>query len=175
MFVLITGGSKNGKSSIAEKILSSYDIPKYYIATMEPFGEEAEIAIARHRELRRGKGFITVEKYTDVGEIMLPRGSGALLECVGNLCANEMFSAGQENAAEKILGDIKGLAEKAEIFAAVTSQVGSDGIEYPAETMGYIEEMGRISCGLAQMADVVIEAVYGLPVVLKGELPSCLC
>lgn len=41
--------------------------------------------------------------------------------------------------------------------------------------MGYIEEMGRISCGLAQMADVVIEAVYGLPVVLKGELPSCLC
>ncbi|MGN1416079.1 MAG: cobinamide kinase, partial [Oscillospiraceae bacterium] len=66
------------------------------------------------------------------------------------------------------------LAEKTEIFAAVTSQVGSDGIAYPSETMSYIGEMGKINCGLAQMADVVIEAVYGLPAVLKGELPSCL-
>ena len=174
MFVLITGGSKNGKSSIAEKILSAYAVPGYYIATMEPFGEEAETAIKRHREMRRGKGFVTVEKYTDVGEIMLPKGSGALLECVGNLCANEMFSAGNEHPAEKILRDIEKLSETTEIFAAVTSQVGSDGISYPAETMNYIGEMGRINSGLGEMADVVIEAVFGLPVVLKGELPVCL-
>lgn len=174
MFVLITGGSKNGKSSIGEKILTAYAVPKYYIATMEPYGEEAEAAIKRHRELRRGKGFVTVERYTDVGEIILPKGSGALLECVGNLCANEMFSAGQEHPAEKILHDIKKLSESTEIFAAVTSQTGSDGIVYPAQTMNYIGEIGRINSGLAEMADVVIEAVFGLPVVLKGELPSCL-
>ncbi|MDD7430253.1 MAG: hypothetical protein PUK49_10840 [Oscillospiraceae bacterium] len=40
--------------------------------------------------------------------------------------------------------------------------------------MNYIGEMGRINSGLGEMADVVIEAVFGLPVVLKGELPSCL-
>lgn len=174
MFVLITGGSKNGKSSIAEKILSAYAVPRYYIATMEPYGEEAEAAIKRHREMRSGKGFVTVEKYTDVGEIVLPQGSGALLECVGNLCANEMFSAGQEHPADKILRDIEKLSETTEIFAAVTSQVGSDGVSYPKETMNYIGEMGRINSGLGEMADVVIEAVFGLPVVLKGELPSCL-
>ncbi|MGN0696329.1 MAG: bifunctional adenosylcobinamide kinase/adenosylcobinamide-phosphate guanylyltransferase [Oscillospiraceae bacterium] len=174
MFVLITGGSKNGKSSIAEKILTAYAVPKYYIATMEPFGEEAQAAIKRHREMRCGKGFVTVEKYTDVGEIILPQGSGALLECVGNLCANEIFSAGQEHPAEKILRDIGKLSESTEIFAAVTSQVGSDGIIYPKETMNYIGEMGLINSGLAEMADAVIEAVFGIPVVLKGELPVCL-
>lgn len=175
MFILITGGCKNGKSSIAEKILTAHKVPRFYIATMEPFGSEAEEAIARHRKIREGKNFTSIEKYTDISEIKLPQKCGVLLECMCNLCANEMFSAKEKNPAEKIIRDTEMLIKSAEIFVAVTNQVGSDGIKYSPETMEYIKQMGLLNNGLAALADVVIEAVFGIPVLLKGGLPECLC
>ena len=63
---LITGGAKCGKSKLAEKLLDSFMGNKIYMAAMLPYGEEAEAAIKRHRKLRKGKGFTTIEKYTDI-------------------------------------------------------------------------------------------------------------
>ena len=71
MTTLVTGGSKCGKSSFAEKMLEGFPGRKVYIATMQPFGEDASEAIERHRKMREGKGFETVEKYTDIHEISL--------------------------------------------------------------------------------------------------------
>ena len=226
MFVFITGGSKCGKSSLAERLLEQYSLPKYYIATMQPFGEEARAAIERHRKQRAGKGYVTIEKYTDLGEISLPKPGGAvLLECMGNLCANEMFSeecgeqtvieepAGKEPREEfneergeqtvregltgqelreecwkatprkepgvqaagrvvtKIVRDVEHLQTQTEVLVIVSNQVGSDGILYTPETTSYIEAMGRINAALCVEADVVVESVYGIPIVHKGRLP----
>ncbi len=170
MTVLITGGSKNGKSRIAEEIISQYDLPRFYIATMEPYSAEASATIQRHRELRADKRFTTIEQYTDIGTIHIPKNSAVLLECIGNLCANEMFTGGIDNPAEKILSGIASISRQTEIFVMVTSQVGEDGISYPPETMQYIRNMGIINQNIARISDVVIEVVYGIPVFLKGTL-----
>lgn len=174
MLVLITGGSKNGKSHIAEKIIENYDVPRFYIATMQPFGEEAHAAIERHRKMRKSKKFETIEKYMDIDEIVLPEECAVLLECACNLCANEMFSANEKNPVDKIVSGVERLMKQAEIFVIVTNQVGEDGIEYPDSTMKYIENMGKINLELSRIADVVIEAVYGIPVFLKGEISGCI-
>lgn len=174
MTVLVTGGSKSGKSYIAEKIISSCSSPKYYIATMKPYGEEEYEIISRHKKMREGKGFETIEKYTDMGEIILPEKSAVLIECICNLCANEMFSAHEKNPSEKILRDIKKLSENAEIFVAVTSQISYDGITYSEETEEYINQMCQLNRGLASFSDVVIESVFRIPFLLKGEKPPCL-
>ncbi|MBQ5331918.1 MAG: bifunctional adenosylcobinamide kinase/adenosylcobinamide-phosphate guanylyltransferase [Oscillospiraceae bacterium] len=170
MLTVITGGSKCGKSSIAEDILSGIPGRKIYIATMEPYGDEAHAAIERHKEMRFGKGFETVEKYTDIHELDIPDGCGVLLECACNLMANEMFSAGEKEPVEKIMMGVRRLAEKSSELIIVTNSVGEDGISYPPETMEYIRNMGRLSCALSERADRVIEAVYGIPVMLKGSL-----
>ena len=91
MTVLVTGGSKCGKSHFAESLFNDFPGEKIYIATMQPYGEEAFAAIERHRKMRSGKGFETIEKYTDIGGVNVPESCGVLLECMGNLCANEMF------------------------------------------------------------------------------------
>lgn len=174
MLILITGGSKNGKSHIAEKILDSDSLPKFYIATMEPYCEEALSAIECHRKIRSGKGFRTIEKYTDIDEVVLPDKCSVLLECMCNLCANEMFSANCKEPVNKILTGIDQLLEKAETLVIVTNQVGDDGILYPPETMDYIRNMGIINRRLSEKADCVIEAVYGIPIILKGEKPPCI-
>lgn len=172
MTTLITGGSKCGKSHIAEKLLSLTRSRKIYVATMQPYGCEAQEIIKRHLQKRSGKGFDTIEKYTDIHEISLPANCAVLLECVGNLCANEMFRDRIITyPSAKIINGIASLAKKTEDMIIVTNQVGSDGIAYEKGTADYISEMGAINSGIASFADNVIECVYGIPVMLKGELP----
>lgn len=172
MTTLVTGGSKCGKSSFAENILDRFRGRKIYIATMQPFGADAFEAIERHRKMRAGKGFETVEQYTDIHEISLDNGCAALLECVGNLCANEMFSGGKICCpTDKIVSGIRSLSKRVPELVIVSNQVGSDGISYADGTAEYIRSLGEINRYIADFADNVIECVYGVPVLLKGDLP----
>ncbi len=173
MLILITGGSKSGKSSLAETIITSYDTKRYYIAAMQPFGEEALAAIKRHKAMRSEKHFETIEQYTDIQNVCVQNKSAVLLECIGNLCANEMFENNIDNPTPKILYGIKKLSEQSEILVVVTNQVGEDGAVYNDGTMRYIENMGRLNRELSSAADCVIECVYGIPIILKGENPLC--
>ena len=47
----------------------------------------------------QGKGFETIERYTDLSGLELPKEGVALLECLSNLTANEMFEP--EGAKER--------------------------------------------------------------------------
>ena len=174
MMTLVTGGAKCGKSYYAEKLLENFAGKKYYIATMEPYGEEALAAIARHRKLRAGKEFETVERYTDIDGLAgpeafrLPRGCGILLECTANLCANEMFKDDRIcDPTEKILRGFGRLKDISAELVIVTNEVGSDGISYEEGTAEYIRVLGTVNRLTAQMADRVVECVYGIPVVRK--------
>ena len=171
MITLVTGGSKCGKSRYAEKVLNVFDGEKYYIATMSPVGSDAEEIIRRHRIMREGKDYITVECQRDIGSVELPASSGVLIECIGNLCANEMF-VGKDifKPAEKIVSDIKALADKVSELVVVTNEVGSDGVDYSAGTLLYIGQLASINHGIAEFADNVVECVYGIPVPRKGAV-----
>lgn len=171
MITIVTGGSKCGKSSFAESLFEKTGGRKIYIATMIPYGEDAQTAIERHRKMRKDKGFETIEKYTDIDEICLPEKCSVILECMGNLCANEMFANNEISfPADKIIKGIEKIAAQSEHFVIVTNNVFCDGIYYEKETMEYIRSMGEINCRIAEIADNVIECVYGIPVVLKGKI-----
>ena len=172
MTTIVTGGSKCGKSSFAEDILNGFQGGKIYIAAMRPYGEEAQKAIQRHRKMRDGKGFVTVEKYTDIHKLNIPLNSAVLLECMGNLLANEMFAEEKMcDPSEKIIAGIRHISESCEHFVIITNQVGGDGITYPEGTAEYIRLIGKINSEIAAFADNVIECVFGIPIVLKGKIP----
>ena len=171
MMTVVIGGSKCGKSSYAEKIFEGFDVKKLYIATMIPYGVEAETAIERHREMRRNKGFETVEKYTDIDEMILSGHCAVLLECMGNLLANEMFKNGEiTDPTDKIIKGIESLKTQSQHLVIVTNNVACDGIDYEKGTMEYIRIMGKINRRMIEIADNVIECVYGIPLILKGQL-----
>jgi adenosylcobinamide kinase/adenosylcobinamide-phosphate guanylyltransferase len=172
MMILVTGGSKSGKSSLAERFFDGFPGERYYLATMQPFGADARAAIERHRAMRAGKGFLTVERCTDLAGLDLPRGCGVLLECMGNLCANEMFREdGIYDPVSPVLRGIAHIRETADLFVIVTNEVGADGIAYPPETMQYIRCLAEINRKTAAFADTVIECTAGIPNVLKGAYP----
>ena len=173
MFILVYGGSASGKSGIAEEmLLKSEEKEKYYIATMRPDDEESVRRIEKHRRARSKKGFITIEQHIDVqNAAALMRddvSKGALLECVTNLVANEMFGNGgfvsDRDVAEKIEKDIGMLIERTELFVAVTGNVFQAGTDYEGYTRSYLDALGEINQRLAARADKLCEVVCGIPI-----------
>lgn len=161
MMILVTGGSKSGKSKTAEDIICTSDKKRIYIATMQPYGDEGQKAIKRHREMRKEKGFETIEQYTDIENADIPEESAVLLECIGNLCANEIFSNGISDPTEKIMRGIKYLQNRSSLLVVVTNEVSSDGIEYSESTMKYMKILCEINRRIALQSDEVIETVFG--------------
>ena len=177
MIHLITGGSGSGKSSYAEDWLIQkrkrpQSVPCVYIATMMPFGEDAAKKIERHHKLRAGKGFQTIERYSDLSGLVVPDNQGILLECMSNLAANELYHADGsmddvEEVCDRILQGIRCLQRQTPYLAIVTNEVNSDINAYSRETEQYRELIGRINQRLGKLADRVTEIVYGIPVVIK--------
>lgn len=172
MMILLTGGSACGKSSYAESLCVRFDRPRYYIAAMRPYGEGSAEKIARHHRLREGKGFETVERYTDLAGLTLPERGTVLLECICNLTANEMFdeAGNQTDPFDAVMAGVAALRRQCDRLVVVTNDVGSDNKNYDPGTKAYVRALGRINAALAQQADAVYELVCGIPLVLKGEL-----
>ena len=223
MITLIMGGSGSGKSAYAEDyaLAQAGESSKYYIATMQIYDAEGQRKVERHRKLRAGKGFVTIEQPTDIAEAGLQivtvqqsecrqkmntvevsgaadeveekrsasiagcvkeavrtdatneekQGGVALLECMSNLVANEMFSSEQmpdvDTVVEEIVQGIASLTSQLSHLVIVSNNVFEDGIEYDETTLRYIEALGRIHTRLAEMADHVVEVVVGIPVIIK--------
>lgn len=171
MVVLVTGGSASGKSAFAEEVCLKLGGEKIYIATMQVWDEEGRARVRRHRAMRAGKGFSTLECPLGLEQAEMPLGCTALLECLSNLAANEMFDpagAGKE-AYEAISRGLERLMERCENLVVVTNEVFSDGVEYPEETERYLALLGRVNGFLARRADAVYEVVCGIPILVKGE------
>ena len=172
MLILLTGGSACGKSSYGETLAVQGPKPLYYIAAMEPYDEECLQKIARHRALRANKGFETIERYTGVDALKLPQAGGtALLECLCNLTANEMYIQPDApvDPVQKVVAGVENLMGQTDTLIVITNDVGSDDEAYSEETRAYIRALGEINAHVAAMADRVYELVAGIPICLKGE------
>lgn len=171
MLFLVSGGAGSGKSEYAENLLLAHSTgPRIYLATMEAWGEEGQARVARHRGLRRGKGFVTLEQPRELYRAAIPLGSSVLLECLSNLCANECFGPrGFDCALERMEAGIEHVLHRAENLVIVTNELFSDGISYQLETEEYLKILAQLNRHLAQKADFVYEVVCGIPICWKGE------
>lgn len=167
MIYLISGGVKSHKSKWAENIACLFPGEKLYIATMENKSEESKSRIEKHRAMRKGKNFKTLEKQKNFKGVELAGFSVVLLECLGNLCANHLFNGGSE---ESFYEDIKYLMKKAKNLVIVTNDISYEGLYYTKEIENYIKTLNYAACFIAERADNVIEMVYGNAVIHKGSL-----
>ncbi len=160
MTVLITGRAASGKSSFAEDLaLKMNDDVIYYLATMKVMDKEGEERVKRHKKMREGKGFVTLERERDIcdafsGREPLDRAT-LLLECVTNLLGNEIHDGGLtgKDAAEKVLSDITELSEKFHNTIIVTGIYDEDGEGYDDGTREYVKSLNGVNAKLKSVAD----------------------
>lgn len=170
MLTLVIGGAGSGKSALAEALVLKTPGKHVYLATMTASDPESLARIRRHREAREGKGFATLEHGQNLAEAEIPGGANVLLEDLSNLLANEMFSPGGGGPAAVREG-IRKLRARCTNLTVVSNEVFSAGSDYGEESLRYMQALAELNRELAREADLAVEAVCGLPSVLKGELP----
>ena len=84
---------------------------------------------------------------------------------MSNLAANEMFeeSGAGADTVEAVLRGVRKLKSQVRHLVIVTNEIFSEG-----DTVRYQEYLGKINQKLGEMADQVVEVVYGIPIWHKG-------
>lgn len=177
MKILLSGGSKSGKSMLAQRLtkkLAGPD-PLYYLATMVPTDEEDRRRIAQHQADREGWGYTTVEcgqNLSSCFDQLDPTGT-VLLDSVTALFANEMFGGKRidRNAAWRTAEALRCLGAHCRHVVYVTDSIFCDAGRYDEDTEAYRRGLAQVDRILAEQCDVVAELCGGIPIVYKGQLP----
>ena len=167
MLIFISGSSGSGKSLYAEERLlalsgNAQAHDRVYLATSEIYDDEMKARVMRHRLMRSGKGFRTIERTHDIREIAVNHNSCVLLEDLANLTANELF--GNNASSEKIFADIMNIYSRCLHLVIVSCEVFSDCKNYDALTENYVRELARLHIKIARVSDEVTEVISGIPV-----------
>ena len=171
MITLIIGTPDSGKSRLAEDMALelSGDRKRIYIATMIPFGEEGKKRIVRHRKMREGKGFSTLECPL-VSDILDAEqrfgGATCLLECMSNLVGNEMHTEegrfkSDEELIKGIVLAVSTISNEASDLIIVSNEFKKDDPLYDEDTKKYVRLMHETNNELKKHADRTIELVGG--------------
>ncbi len=181
MTVFLAGGSKSGKSDLAQKVACALAAggPLIYLATMHPTDEEDLLRIQRHIQRREGLGFQTIERERNLMDLVpqLPRDATVLLDSVTALFTNELFRpelqwVPDQTAVSRCREGLLALADRVRHAVVVSDLLFGDAARYDPDTECFRRGLGALSCILAARADTVAEVCFGLPTVWKGVLPA---
>ena len=174
MRILLLGGSKSGKSGLAQRLARdlSEGNSLYYWATMEPTDEEDRARIRRHLADRAGWGFQTVERGRDLPGALhrLDSKGSVLLDSVTALLANEMFDSKVHDGAPAVVTrDLLRLSGSVANLVCVCDDVFRDAGRYDPVTEQYRRGLAQIGRALAAEFDVTCEVMLGMPKAYRGE------
>ena len=176
MTYLLIGGSKSGKSHLAQQLCRSLGGPLVYWAAMEPKDEEDRCRIQNHLRDRDGWGFATLEAGWDLPSAFdrLPPDAAVLFDSATALLANEMFlpdGTMDRTAGARSAQHLLALAQNCRHLVCVCDDLWRDGQTYDFWTETYRRQLALICRSLAVQFDAVAEIVSGIPQLWKGRLP----
>jgi adenosylcobinamide kinase / adenosylcobinamide-phosphate guanylyltransferase len=175
--ILITGGSRSGKSAYAQRTAESLPGPRAYVATCLVTDPEMAERVDRHRQARSAAQWETIEEPVDLaGAIRRAAAYRVLLVDCLTLWNNNLLAAAEERGerfTEEAMAlhcrevlDACGSHPGAVIF--VTNELGM-GIVPENETARRFRDIaGRCNQLIAAAAGTAILVVSGIPLVLKG-------
>lgn len=172
MKILLIGGSKSGKTMMAQELCKKLSAggPMTYWATMEPTDEEDLHHIELHRQERAGWGFATVECGSNLDAQPIGKDQTVLLDSATAILSNEMFGKGMNpDAAVRTAEELIGVGNRVANVVYVIDNIWQDGESYDEWTERFRQGLALIGRCLAEDADVVIEVISGIPHYLKGE------
>ena len=177
MHTFISGGCKNGKSHLAQRIAKQSGAPLYYVATMISTGEEDDARIARHIADRAGWGFQTIECGRGILSALEkadPNGT-FLLDSVTALLANEMFAPTGFDAAAgaRVAAELTEFSRRTRSAVFVSDFIYSDARIFDEWTETYRRSLAAVDAALASCCDNVLEVASGEAIVHKGVNPLC--
>lgn len=172
MIYLIFGGAGSGKSKFAEFTSQRFEKNgALYIATMINDSDEAKKRIEKHRLQRMDMDFETFEMpFCDEKLLATAKRRTCLLDCLGNLLANEKYINCRSDPAEFISNYLFKLGAAAENLVVVANDVSLDILPNNYDMEPYLKDNGIILQNFAKIADEVIKIAVGQKIYFKSKL-----
>ena len=179
MTIFISGGAKNGKSTLAQDltVALSKGGKHYYVATMISSGAEDDDRIRRHIADREGMGFETVECFRNIMNCLkiADKDGAFLVDSVTALIQNSLFPVEKNyeidlNAANRCAEELVEFARTVRHAVFVSDYIYSDAGAFSESTEMYCKCLADIDRRLAAVCDTVIEVSAGQFIIHKGDL-----
>jgi adenosylcobinamide kinase / adenosylcobinamide-phosphate guanylyltransferase len=166
---LVLGGARSGKSRFAETLAVG---EKHYIATAQAFDDEMRERIAAH-QAQRGGGWVTHEAVVELPEMLtqvMADGRFVLVDCLTLWLSNVML------ADQDWRGDLEALLTRLRAalgtVVLVSNEVGMGLVPETPLGRAFRDAQGIVNSRVAEVADSVVFVVAGLPLALKGSVPT---
>ena len=187
--VLFVGGTRSGKSGMAQRWAEAQAPERLYLATGRADDDEMADRIARHKA-ERGSGWLCHEEPLDPAAALAAAaaavqagnvtGTGAagvvLFDCaslwVANLMAADMT---EKDILERVDALAAVIADFPLPLALVSVEAGLGMVAMSSLGRRFQDTLGLANQALARVCDTVLFVSCGLPLVLKGQLPEEIC
>jgi adenosylcobinamide kinase / adenosylcobinamide-phosphate guanylyltransferase len=171
--ILILGGAKSGKSTLALNLCEGMDLKRIFIATAEAKDKEMEERIKRHKAERGEKWYTVEEPLNVVARIKEMDNSDTviLVDCL-TLWLSNLFMKYADNA-DKIFTEIRQLAEGLKdlkgTVVLVSNEVGMGIVPDNKLARDFRDAAGYMNQRIAAVSKKAVIIFAGIPAVLKDE------
>lgn len=185
--ILVTGGSRSGKSEYAEQLTMAMGSRYLYLATAKITDAEMARRVEKHRA-RRSASWTTHEGYTELEKVIADAAGkydGMLLDSISTMVTNLLFdfignvdwdtfdfADVDYKAAETFITEqfevLGRSAAKLKVpLVAVTDEIGMGVIPETVLGRAFRDILGLVNQRMASYADEVFFVVSGIPVKIK--------
>jgi adenosylcobinamide kinase / adenosylcobinamide-phosphate guanylyltransferase len=170
--LLVTGGTRSGKSRYAVERARSWGPRVLYVATCQPADAEMRDRVRRH-QAERPASWVTIEPESHILQAIQEHGpqvDGILLDCLTLYVSSLLMAGSGELEVMQQVETLCGVLQKVGRPAAmVTNEVGWGVV--PETSLGRLfrDAAGRANQVAARHAEEVVMLVCGLPVVIKRD------
>ena len=170
--IVVTGGSRSGKSVYAEErakmLAEDKQLGLVYIATAEAFDAEMQARIEEH-QTRRGDEWVNLHAPLNLAEaVQNSDGQGVcLVDCLTIWLNNLMFAEKDiQTETDALIAVVK---QRSDPIIFVTNEVGSGIIPENALARRFRDEAGRLNQKFAAQVDEVYVSISGIAMRLKPQ------
>lgn len=175
--ILVTGGSRSGKSRYALALAETLGQPRLFIATCPVVDDEMRARIAKHQQARHRSSWHTIEETIDlVGAIRSAHTFDVILiDCLTLWINNLMYDAEQagqpieeEHVEQRCRDVLDACRDHTGTVVFVTNEVGTGVVPDNAAARLFRDLVGRANQVIAERADGVTLMTCGVPQHIKG-------
>jgi adenosylcobinamide kinase/adenosylcobinamide-phosphate guanylyltransferase len=176
--ILVTGGSRSGKSRHAQKLAESQDGLRAFIATCPVIDGEMRARVRKHQRARKPSDWHTIEETLDLAGALLRSRDYAvvLVDCVTLWVNNVLYEAMQRGKtvsetqiARLCRQALDACGQHPGTIIFVTNEVGMSIVPDNQLSRRYRDLAGRANQIIAAASDQVYFLVCGQALVLKGD------
>ncbi len=171
---LILGGTKSGKSRLAEEWATATGQAVTYIATAQAHDDEMAQRIQHHQQ-QRPDSWPTIEQPIYLADAIKQATTEVILvDCLTLWLTNLLMA--EESLLKQQLSVLLQTLQTIDKHIIMVSNETNMGIMPLGDlTRRYCDEAGLLHQRIAKLSDNVILTVAGLPHILKGQLHEQLC